>query len=66
MEILNITEKKLRSIIREEISDIIRKEFIKYKISQIPEITDEEQEQIDLSYGKPVYDPVESFELSDV
>lgn len=66
MENVNITEKKLRIIIREEISDIIKKEFIKYKLSLIPEISDEEQNEIDKSYGKPVYNPVEKFELNNV
>ena len=66
MEMVNITEKKLRLIIREEISDIIKKEFIKYKLSLIPEISDEEQNEIEESYGKPNYNPVENFELSNV
>ena len=66
MEMVNITEKKLRLIIREEISDIIKKEFIKYKLSLIPEISDEEQNEIEESYGKPIYNSVEKFELSNV
>ena len=63
---LNISEDKLRTIIREEVTDILKKEFMKFRMSLIPEISSEEQKEIEKSYKKPEYDPVETIDLENV
>jgi len=65
---ISVTEDKLRTIIREEISGLIKKEFMKLRLMLIPEISAEEQEEIEELYGEPTFDTDESetIELRDV
>jgi DNA primase large subunit len=56
MQTLSVTEDKLRTIIREEISGLIKKEFMKLRLTLIPEISAEEQEEIEELYGEPTFD----------
>ena len=66
MQTLKIQEEQLRVIIREEISEVIKKEFIKLRLMLIPEISPEEQKEIENLYGEPTFDEAEVVELEDV
>ena len=66
MQILKIQEEQLRVIIREEISEVIKKEFMKLRLMLIPEISPEEQKEIENLYGEPTFDEAEVLELEDV
>ena len=68
MQTLSVTEDKLRTIIREEVSGLIKKEFMKLRLMLIPEISAEEQEEIEDLYGEPTFDTDEgeTIELRDV
>lgn len=63
MQSLNVTEEQLRAIIREEIGDAIKKEFMKIRLMMIPEISPEEQKEIEELYGTPTFDEAETVEL---
>jgi hypothetical protein len=63
MQTLEVSEEKLRVIIREEISDIIKKEFMKLRLMLIPEISTEEQKEIEELYGEPSFEEAETIEL---
>jgi len=66
MQTLKIQEEQLRVIIREEISEVIKKEFMKLRLMLIPEISPEEQKEIEGLYGEPTFDEAEVVELEDV
>jgi hypothetical protein len=66
MQTLKIQEEQLRVIIREEISEVIKKEFMKLRLMLIPEISPEEQKEIENLYGEPTCDEAEVVELKDV
>lgn len=66
MQTLKIQEEQLRVIIREEISEVIKKEFMKLRLMLIPEISPEEQKEIENLYGEPTFDEAEVVELKDV
>ena len=68
MQTLSVSEDKLRTIIREEISGLIKEEFMKLRLMLIPEISPEEQEEIEELYGEPTFDADEgeTIELRDV
>jgi hypothetical protein len=53
MQTIKIQEEQLRTIIREEMSDIIKKEFMKLRLMLIPEISAQEQKEIEELYGQP-------------
>jgi hypothetical protein len=63
MQTLEVSEEKLRIIIREEISDIVKKEFMKLRLMLIPEISAEEQKEIEALYGEPSFEEAETIEL---
>lgn len=63
MQTLNATEEQLRLIIREEVSTILKKEFMKLRLMMIPVISQEEQKEIENLYGKPSFDVAETVEL---
>ncbi len=63
MQTLEVSEEKLRVIIREEISDIVKKEFMKLRLMLIPEISAEEQKEIEELYGEPSFEEAETIEL---
>ncbi|MCK4761682.1 MAG: hypothetical protein KAW12_05735 [Candidatus Aminicenantes bacterium] len=56
METLSVSTDQLRTIIREEMSDIIKKEFMKLRLMLIPEISPAEQREIEELYGEPTFD----------
>ena len=66
MQTIKIQEEQLRTIIREEMSDIIKKEFMKLRLMLIPEISAQEQKEIEELYGHPTYEEAEAIELEDV
>ena len=66
MQTLKIQEEQLRVIIREEISEVIKREFMKLRLMLIPEISPEEQKEIENFYGEPTFDEAEVVELEDV
>ncbi len=66
MQTIKIQEEQLRTIIREEMSDIIKKEFMKLRLMLIPEISAQEQKEIEELYGQPTYEEAETIELEDV
>jgi hypothetical protein len=66
MQTIKIQEEQLRTIIREEMSDIIKKEFMKLRLMLIPEISPQEQKEIEELYGQPTYEEAEIIELEDL
>lgn len=66
MQTIKIQEEQLRTIIREEMSDIIKKEFMKLRLMLIPEISPQEQKEIEEVYGQPTYEEAEIIELEDL
>jgi hypothetical protein len=66
MQTIKIQEEQLRTIIREEMSDIIKKEFMKLRLMLIPEISPQEQKEIEELYGHPTYEEAEIIELEDL
>ena len=66
MQTIQIQEKQLRTIIREEVSNAVKKEFMKLRLLLIPEISAREQVEIENLYGEPVYEKVETIKLDDV
>jgi hypothetical protein len=63
MQTVKIQEDQLRMIIREEVSEAIKKEFMKLRLNMIPEISPEEQKEIEDLYGEPTFDDAETIEL---
>ncbi len=55
METLKVHEELLRTIIREEMSVLIKKEFMKLRSMLIPEVSPEEQKEIEELYGEPSF-----------
>lgn len=47
-------------------SDILKKEFMKLRLTLIPEISPEEQKEIEELYGEPSFDEGEVIKLEDV
>lgn len=64
MQNLNATEEQLRLIIREELTNALKKEFMKVRLTLIPEISREEQKEIEDLYGEPSFDEADSVELN--
>jgi len=64
MQNLNATEEQLRLIIREELTNALKKEFMKVRLTLIPEISRKEQKEIEDLYGEPSFDEADSVELS--
>lgn len=46
-------EAKLRQIIKEAVRDALEEEFLKLRLVFAPYVSDEEQEEIEKSYGEP-------------
>ncbi len=63
MQTLNASEDQLRVIIREEIANSLKKEFMKLRLLLIPNISRKEQKEIEDLYGKPSFDVAETLEL---
>ena len=63
MQTVKATEDQLRLIIREEISSILKKEFMKLRLIMVPGISTKEQKEIEELYGKPSFDIAETVEL---
>ena len=66
MQTISVPEDRLRTIIREEMSGLIKKEFMKLRLMFIPGISSAEQEEIEALYGAPSFDEGETIELRDV
>ena len=66
MQTISVPEDRLRTIIREEMSDLMKKEFMKLRLMFIPGISSEEQEEIEELCGEPTFDEGETIELRDV
>jgi len=64
MQNLNATEEQLRLIIREELTNALKKEFMKVRLTLIPEISRKEQKEIEDLYGEPSFDEADSVELN--
>ena len=60
MQTISVPEDRLRTIIREEMSDLMKKEFMKLRLMFIPGISSEEQEEIEELYGEPSFDEGET------
>ena len=60
MQTVKIQEDLLRMIVREEVSKTIKKEFMKLRLNMIPEISHEEQKEIEELYGEPTFDNAET------
>lgn len=61
--ITNVTEKKLRSLIKESIQEVFENEIMKLRALALPEISEREQRDIEKRYGKPSRKIVTSYSL---
>jgi hypothetical protein len=53
MAITTISDKKLRSFIRESIKEVLEAEFMKLRALMLPNVSDREQKDIEKRYGRP-------------
>jgi len=63
LEVYN--ETKLRQIVKEAVRDALEEELLKLRLLLAPYISDEEQEEIEKSYGEPSNDVSRSLVLED-
>lgn len=49
----NVTEKKLRSLIKESMREVLENEVMKLRALALPEVSDREQRDIERRYGRP-------------
>ncbi len=60
----NITEQKLKKIVKESVREALKTEFMKLRAFGIPEISKAEQRDIEKRYKKPLRRPVEIHEVN--
>lgn len=58
-------EAKLRQIVKEAVRDALEEELLKMRLLLAPYISDEEQEEIEKSYGEPSKDVSRSLILEE-
>jgi hypothetical protein len=58
-------ESKLRQIVKEAVRDALEEELFKLRLLLAPYISDEEQEEIEKSYGEPSKDVARSLILEE-
>jgi hypothetical protein len=58
-------EAKLRQIVKEAVRDVLEEELLKMRLLLAPYISDEEQEEIEKSYGEPSKDVSRSLVLEE-
>ena len=50
---IEVSEKKLKSLIKESVKEVLETEFTKLRAFVLPEVSREEQKDIEKRYGKP-------------
>ncbi len=63
MKTATLNEKKLKSIVKESVREIFEQEFMKLRALAVPEISEEEQKDIDSHFGKPSRKTAKSIDL---
>lgn len=58
------SDKKLRSLIKESVREVLGTELMKLRALALPEVSHEEQKDIEKRYGKPSMKRVKSYSLS--
>ena len=53
MATANVSDKKLRSLIKESMREVLKTELMKFRALASPEVSDREQKDIEKRYGKP-------------
>jgi len=48
-----ISEKKLKSLIKESVKEVFESELTRFKALAMPEVSDKEQKDIEERYGEP-------------
>ncbi|WP_022853031.1 hypothetical protein [Thermodesulfatator atlanticus] len=48
----NLTIEEIKQIIKEVVEEVVRKEILNLRISLLPTVSDEEQKEIEESFGK--------------
>lgn len=61
--VTTVNEKKLKSLIKESIKEVLETELMKLRAFVLPEITREEQKDIEGRYGKPSRKRVKTYAL---
>ena len=50
---MNISEEKLKTLIKESVKEVLENEVMKLRAFAIPEVSDDEQKEVDEKYGFP-------------
>ncbi|PIQ94378.1 MAG: hypothetical protein COV68_04920 [Nitrospirae bacterium CG11_big_fil_rev_8_21_14_0_20_41_14] len=58
-------EEKLKDIIKEAVRDVLEDELMKMRLLLAPYVSDEEQKEIEESYGKPSKEVVRALRLEE-
>ncbi len=59
----NISDKKLKGIIKESIREVFNANLMKLRAFALPHVSDKEQKDIEKRYGKPSREKAESCSL---
>lgn len=63
MKTATLTEKKLKSIVKEGVREILEQELMRLRALALPEISKREQKDIENRYGKPSKKAAKSIEV---
>ena len=58
-----VSEKKLKSIIKQSVKEVLGTELMKLRAFVLPEVSREEQEDIEKRYGKPARKRAKTYAL---
>ena len=59
----SVSEKKLKSLIKESVKEVLEIELMKLRGLALPEVSREEQKDIEKRYGKPVRKRAKTYAL---
>mgnify|MGYP001602955555 CR=1 FL=1 len=61
--ITEVSERKLKSLIKESVKEVMGTELMKLRAFMLPEVSSEEQKDIEKRYGKPSRKRAKSYGL---
>ncbi|PIU75489.1 MAG: hypothetical protein COS76_00535 [Candidatus Portnoybacteria bacterium CG06_land_8_20_14_3_00_39_12] len=60
---VNVSDKKIKTIVKESVREVLRSEIMKLRALVLPEISEKEQKDIEKRYGAPSKKAVKSYTL---
>ena len=58
-----VSEKKLKSLIKESVKEVLETELMKLRVFMLPEVSREEQKDVEKRHGKPSRKRAKSYGL---